>query len=256
MTTTARTIDLSPDTYLWFDLDDTLWDMTGNSDISLAEIYVRDPDVNAAYSRYGKQAWLDNYHAVNAELWVEYAQDIIDRATLRRERFARPLQMVGMTRDKAVEAATRLDTLYLDILGRCTATVDGAVEAVRHMQSLGFRTGIVSNGFAEVQFNKMRSAGMEGLFTPVVLSDDGVPAKPHREFFDTAVQRAGTDAANSVIIGDNPITDIQGALAAGWKAAVWYNPTAQELPEALEPYADRIVVLKDMAQLPSVFNII
>lgn len=240
---------------MWFDLDDTLWDMTGNSDIALRILYERDAAVRRAYGHRGMQAWSDCYHEVNARLWRQYDSGDISRDTLRLERFALPLQAGGLSRAEAEEASRRLDGDYLLHLGNCEATIDGAREAVAALRDAGVPMGIVSNGFREVQYRKLRSAGLDGIFNPIVLSDDVGINKPDPQFFHNACRIAGVTPARCVIIGDNARTDIAGALQAGWGAAVWYDdhrtPTPAELRLEVErdPHCIRITSMAQTAPL-------
>lgn len=240
----------SADTFLWFDLDDTLWDMSGNSDIALDIIHTTTDTVAAAFpGADGARRWRDVYHRYNTALWERYSAGTIDRATLRLERFALPLQHVGMDRADAVAASRQLDGLYLHHLGNCSGCLPGARELALLLKRRGRHMGIVSNGFREVQYRKLASGGLNGLFDPIVLSDDTGVNKPAPAFFSAALAAAGTDAAHSLIIGDNPDTDIAGALAAGWAAAVWVTPPETPVPPALAPYAPRIVRVASPADI-------
>ena len=217
---------------LWFDLDDTIWDMSGNSVICLRELY----------ESQGLDRWFDShvewdevYHRVNRELWAQYGRGDITREFLRSERFARPLRIGGVSEGDAEKMAVDFDTLYLDSLGRKTALIAGARETLDYLQSRGYRMGIVSNGFREVQYNKLRSSAIDGYFDPVVLSDDAGVNKPHRRFFDYAVERAGSQAMRNIIIGDNLSADIAGAVDAGW-GAIWFNPGGDAPCDGLTGY--------------------
>lgn len=156
-------------TMLWFDLDDTLWDMSGNSVICLRELYA-----SQRLDQWFADAdeWDRIYHSVNNTLWEQYGRGDISRDYLRSERFARPLRMAGVDSRDAEEMSVLFDRLYLDSLGRKTALVDGAKEVLDYLQSKGYRMGIISNGFHEVQYNKLKSSGIDGYFSIVVLSDD------------------------------------------------------------------------------------
>lgn len=235
--------------YLWFDIDDTLWDMSGNSNIVLADVYASDPTVRRYYGGAGLQAWLDCYHDVNRELWDAYNRGAIARDYLRSERFARPLRMAGCGADEAAGASARLDVEYLDRLGACTALVPGARELLERLHARGYRMGLLSNGFREVQHRKLASSGIAGYFDTVVLSDDIGINKPDRRLFDHALERAGVAACDSLLIGDNEQTDIAGALAAGWRA-LWFNPAGRAMPAALEAserFAGSVAALADIA---------
>ena len=212
---------------LWFDLDDTLWDMSGNSVICLRELY----DAHRL-DRYfdSPQQWDAIYHEINHSLWDRYSRGEISRDFLRAERFSAPLRRVGVDPQLADSLSARFDGEYLARLGSKSALVDGARDLLDKLKSLGYRMGIVSNGFHEVQYNKLRSAAIYGYFDCVVLSDDAGVNKPDIRFFQYAERRASTAGRLNLIVGDNLDTDIRGALGAGWQT-VWFNPEAKPVPD-------------------------
>ena len=234
----------SSQTMLWFDLDDTLWDMSGNSVICLRELY----DTQGLDRWFPtSQEWDSIYHRINHELWDQYSRAEISREFLKTERFARPLRLGGADEEVALEMSKRFDKLYLDSLGSKTAMIDGARELLDSLSARGYRMGIVSNGFREVQYNKLKSSAIDRYFDIVVLSDEIGINKPDRRFFDYAVSKASSQLLNNIVIGDNYQTDILGALNAGWKA-IWFNPerkTVNALPEDVIAVAS----LKDVAHL-------
>lgn len=240
---------------LWFDLDDTLWAMTENSSGVLRRLWHEIPAITKAYPE-GPERWLEVYHSINASLWQDYAKALITRSYLRRERFARPLEAGGLPREDAEEASVNLDRIYLDMLGSCSGLISGAREFLDYaVTSPWGRPGIISNGFKEVQHHKLRSAGIYGYFSAIVLSDDIEVNKPDRRIFDHALEVTGTRAEDSVIIGDNPITDILGALEAGWAHAIWYNPSGTPAPAELSPYPpERLAVAGSMEEAKDMFT--
>lgn len=215
--------------WVFFDLDDTLFDFTRSSHVSLGEVYEM-----ARLDRWWSDvdAWRDHYHRINAELWRLYAPGLIDRATLRRDRFVRPLVEAGCPEEEAEAMWPELDRLYLGLLGQKHYAVDGAQDAVRRMRARGYKIGVLSNGFKEVQYSKLSSIALSHLVDCVVLSDEIDINKPDKRFFDYALRKAGTKAEECLMVGDNPDTDVAGALESGFRA-VWYNPQASEPSEAL-----------------------
>lgn len=212
-------IDLTGIEWVWVDLDDTLWDFSGNSLISLAKIY----DMHDLHRFYPTmEQWRNRYLEVNHSLWARYNVGTISKDYLQHERFARPLIDCGMDEKEAFDYSEVLHTDYLRILGQCSALVPGARTLLEHIKARGLKIGVLSNGFKEVQFDKLRSGGVLDMIDCIVLSDEIDINKPDRRIFDYALQKAGTTAEHSIMIGDNPDTDIKGALNAGWRA-VFFN---------------------------------
>ena len=212
-------IDLTGIEWVWVDLDDTLWDFSGNSLISLAKIY----DMHDLHRFYPTmEQWRSRYLEVNHSLWARYNVGTISKDYLQHERFARPLIDCGMDEKAAYDYSEVLHTDYLRILGQCSALVPGARTLLEHIKARGLKIGVLSNGFKEVQFDKLRSGGVLDMIDCIVLSDEIDINKPDRRIFDYALQKAGTTVEHSIMIGDNPDTDIKGALNAGWRA-VFFN---------------------------------
>ena len=209
------------DYVVWFDLDDTLWDFRHNSHEALAEVY---DHFGLDRFWFDVDAWRDSYHEVNDALWVRLAEGAVEMQKLRWDRFFVPLIRAGATEEEASEIASKADTFYLARLGMRDRTMPGARETVEKLKKRGFRIGVLSNGFRDVQYNKLRSAGFEPLIDYVVLSEDADASKPHTKIFRYAQKIARVKAEHCIMIGDNEHTDIIGAIKALWPMVIWYNP--------------------------------
>lgn len=227
---------------LWFDLDDTLWDMSGNSIICLHELY-ESHGLDRWFESH--EQWDEIYHKINRELWEQYGRGDISRDYLRSERFARPLRIGGVPAPDAERMAVTLDKQYLNSLGQKTALIEGARELLDYLSSRGYKMGIVSNGFREVQYNKLRSSDIDRYFDLVVLSDDAGINKPDRRFFEYAMERADSREMHNIIIGDNLTADVQGAIDAGWKA-IWFCRNKENLQTEQPKSYETIFTLKEL----------
>ncbi len=204
---------------VWLDLDDTIWDFSNNSLIALASLYQTE-GLDRYFCTVGQ--WQKRYLEINHSLWPLYNSGKITKEYLMTERFRRVLANASYPEQDMEETVKRLDHEYLYRLGQLPHLVPGARDLIDYLKGKGYRIGIISNGFKEVQSRKMQSAGITHLIDVTVLSDDINVNKPDRRIFDHALRKASTTAGRSVIIGDNPDTDIAGALAAGWHA-IYFN---------------------------------
>jgi putative hydrolase of the HAD superfamily len=230
--------------WVWVDLDDTLWDFRANSLVALAQVY-DEKELGRYFSSC--QQWIDSYHVVNDMLWAQYSTGEIVQDYLRMERFRRPLSEAGCADAEARRLSTEMDPLYLGILGTLKGTVDGAIELLEWLHSSGYKVGILSNGFKEVQYAKISTSGLDKHIDAVVLSDEIGINKPDVRIFEYAAQKVGSEAAESVMIGDNVMTDIGGAISAGWKA-IWYNGTNRCVPEEIARN-ERVTVVTKLCQI-------
>lgn len=226
---------------LFIDLDDTLYDTHGNSMIALKKLF-DERNWKEIMSSY--EAFRDAYFATNVDVWAKYAHGEIDRDTLIVERYRRPVtEMVRqcggdtswITPQWCVEASNR----YGDLISREPGTVPGAKQLLEYLRQKGYRLHICSNGFHEVQSRKLRSAGLDGYFATIILSEDAGVNKPHKEFFDYALAKTGAQRATTIMIGDHYDTDIAGAINAGLDT-IFFNRWNVD-PSTLERQPDYIV---------------
>lgn len=202
--------------HILIDLDDTLWDFRRNSKIAMQEIY-NDYELNKLYDSF--ESFYDVYTAKNHQLWEQYAKGEITKDYLSLERFLYPLRVVGA---EDVELAKRLGEDFLHRTTLQTNLVDGAIETLEYLKSKGYTLSIISNGFIEVQYTKLRRSGLLPYFSNVFLSEEVGYQKPDIRFFQAVLDRLSATPAECLVIGDNLQTDIQGAQNANMRA-IFYN---------------------------------
>ncbi len=87
-----------------------------------------------------------------------------------------------------------------------------------------YRLGIITNGFAYSQWNKIRNAGIEKYFETIVVSEDIGIKKPAPGIFEHACRQMGLKPEECLHIGDTFANDVYGALNAGMQAVwIWHD---------------------------------
>jgi putative hydrolase of the HAD superfamily len=110
-----------------------------------------------------------------------------------------------------------------------------ALPALEALRAAGHRVGLITNGAAVLQRDKVAAVGLDGVLDPVVISSEVGVAKPDRGVFDAAIALGGFQAATTWFVGDNLGVDVLGARRAGL-VPVWINRTGRARPEeAPEP---------------------
>ena len=197
--------------HLLIDLDRTLWDFERNSEQTMRELFDKYELQKLCHADF--QTFFDAYHIINAGLWKAYNNGTLAKEVLYVSRFSMTLDHFGMTDTFAL--GKQLGDYYVFESPKKTALVPGTMELLRYLKAKGYTLSIVSNGFKEVQFEKMRTSGIDVFFDHVFLSDDIGWQKPHRPFFDHVLQRLRAQPSECVIIGDDINVDIAGARNAG-----------------------------------------
>ena len=208
---------------VWLDLDDTLIDFHANSLDALRSLWTSHPVLQRLFP--DAESWTQAYLYHNHRLWALYNKAQITREHLKTMRFAQPLIDAGLSHDDALKESSIFDPLYLDLLAQGKKLVPGALDVLKHLRKIpSVNIGILSNGFLEVQYRKIESAGLTPYIDTVVLSDHIGINKPDTRLYKYAMEQVNcTDAEAHLMIGDNPDTDIAGAIAAGWQS-IWYCP--------------------------------
>ncbi len=201
---------------LFFDLDNTLWDFSANSDEAFAILYER-----YGLARHGVtlERLLEVYHRHNDRMWEDYRQGRVDKETLRWKRFFLTFSELGFGDE---ELARRFESEYLATAREMTRLVEGAREVLEILRGR-YRLFLLTNGFNEVQFFKVEHSGLAPYFEKVITSEMAGALKPHPRFFRYALEVSGADADTSLMIGDDVAADIEGAAAAGIDT-VLFNP--------------------------------
>ncbi|MDD4993639.1 MAG: YjjG family noncanonical pyrimidine nucleotidase [Paludibacter sp.] len=194
--------------HVFIDLDDTLWDFHANARESLIEVFEQRKlekyfdDFDHFFQIYAKR---------NLELWELYGKGEVSKDYLQLERFRHPLVQVGVNND---ELAEQIGTQFLDILPTKTILIPHAIELLEYL-SPKYPLTIVSNGFVEVQYRKLRATNLEHYFSHVVLSEAAGALKPDKRIFEYALSLNNATAAETIMIGDSYEADIIGAQNAG-----------------------------------------
>lgn len=213
--------------WLFFDLDDTLWNFSGNSEVSLRKLYETSPILKKLFKDI--EEFIKIYHTNNSLMWDYYAQGKVTTKELKIERWRRTLA----TRQFEVLTAVceELDRNYLDILARGQEKLAGVDEMLERLTKKSL-VAVLSNGFSATQYQKLFHSGLWKYVTRTIVSEEIGINKPNPKIFEYAISETGAREPY-LMIGDNPLTDVYGALEAGWYA-IWFNPSKKAFPKSDE----------------------
>lgn len=224
--------------HVFIDLDDTLWDFHANAQAALEEIY----DNHQLYKHFDSfEHYFTMYAKRNLELWELYGKGEITKEFLNFERFSHPLVQVGAGN---VEIAEQIGREFLEMLPTKTLLIPHAKELLDYLYPK-YPLTIISNGFIEVQYKKLRSSNLEHYFTHIVLSEGAKALKPDKRIYEYAMQLNSATASECLMIGDSYEADIVGARNAGIDQ-VFYQPSLTS-PE--KPATYRIETLEDIFKI-------
>ena len=98
-------------------------------------------------------------------------------------------------------------------------------------------------------------AGLRASFDAVVISEEVGIRKPRAEIFDAGLAALGTAAEETVHVGDNLVSDVDGASARGLRT-VWVTRRIADPQAALRahPGARPTWVVGDLGELPALLG--
>jgi putative hydrolase of the HAD superfamily len=209
--------------HIFFDLDHTIWDFDKNAEETLQELYqiykLRDLGLLSA------EEFIQRYTENNHSLWAQYHLGLISKELLRAERFRKTFIELGVEPEKFPH---QFEEDYVKISPTKTNLFEGAEKVLAYLQKK-YTLHIISNGFRETTLTKMDLSGLNPYFHNVIISEEVGVNKPDKAVFQYALDKAGANLEECIMIGDSLEADIYGAMNFGMKA-IFFNPLNKEKP--------------------------
>lgn len=213
-------------THLFFDLDNTLWDFNANSYDALYEA-LKKMDLLGKIGEYDR--YFSIYYEVNERLWELYRDNKITKNILRGLRFEESLEL---NHTPMPGIGDKLNEAYLTEMPKQLKLVPGALEVLDYLHHK-YRMSIITNGFREVQVDKLIQTGLQKYFAKVFISEEVGAQKPHKKIFEHAVKSMNAPKRKSLMVGDSWDADIIGAKLFGMDQ-IYYCPFREKLPSSEE----------------------
>jgi HAD superfamily hydrolase (TIGR01549 family) len=201
--------------FVYFDLDDTLLDHRHAERAALSDVRTTFAE---PFAGRDDATIHETYRACSLPLWRQYAAGAIEKTDLKRGRFE---QLLAELNIHTLDAQTVSDH-YLRRYAAHWRFVEGARRAFLHVADR-FPVGVLTNGFAEIQTQKLDQFPMlRDRTEAVVISEETGYMKPHPQVFGHAADAADTTPDRILYVGDSYYSDVQGGRAAGWQVA-WFT---------------------------------
>lgn len=209
-------------THLFFDLDNTLWDFNANSFDALYRALEKLQLLNiiGSYDSFYKI-----YSKENDKLWDLYRQGLMPKKTLTVQRFEASFEQNGTPLEMGGEV---VNETYLAEMVKQTRLVDGALKVLDYLHGR-YKIAIITNGFSEVQYDKISKSDLTKYFDKVFISEEIGSPKPNRKIFEHAVKSMNAPKKSTLMIGDSWEADILGAMNFGIDQ-IYFNPKSNNSP--------------------------
>ena len=195
--------------HIFFDLDHTLWDFERNAEETKMELF--DSLNLVSYGIPSYEAFRSKYVGINTGLWALYREDKIEKDELNFKRFYLTLLEFGVDNPKL---GADMASGFLEGITSKTYLFPFAEEILEYLYPR-YPLYIITNGFEEVQYGKLKNSGLDRYFSQVITSEAAQSKKPAAEIFLYALDKVGAKAEDSLMIGDDLEVDVGGARNCG-----------------------------------------
>lgn len=127
----------------------------------------------------------------------------------------------------------------------------GAQEILHRLRAAGIRIGLLTNGAASLQREKIEASGLGLFFDAAVVSGEIGTGKPEPEIFQHLLGRLGVGASEALMVGNSLARDIVGGKRAGL-ATCWLDLEDEEEPVGL---VESDYTIRSLGELPAIAGV-
>ncbi|MBL6658228.1 MAG: noncanonical pyrimidine nucleotidase, YjjG family [Flavobacteriales bacterium] len=226
--------------HLFFDLDRTLWDFEKNSNEVLSDLFFK-------YNLLGRgiisvDEFISKYKTNNEKLWDLYRQNKIEKEKLRDERFRVTLAEYNVFDD---DLSTRFGLDYVELCPMKTHLFPFVHSTLTFLKSR-YELHIITNGFEEVQFKKLKNNNLLEYFNQIITSEQVGFKKPNKEIFSYSFKKTFSRPSDCLMIGDDLFADIHASREVGMDQ-IYFNPNS--IPHSDDNITYEIQCLSELEQI-------
>lgn len=233
-------------THIFFDLDNTLWDFERNSQKAMFETFNHYKlEKSVEFSRF-----FETYLRHNHALWERYRRKEVVKKELTKLRFQNTFIELGIIGVNPEE----MNTVYLNEMPKQKILNEGVIEILSYLKKKGYKLNIITNGFKEVQHEKIETSGLKPFFDKIFISEEVKSPKPDYEIFEYSIKSANAKKNNSIMVGDDWEIDVLGAVNFGIDAILYQSDPDQNLIKISNPQNSACSIYKTgmMSSLSSI----
>jgi putative hydrolase of the HAD superfamily len=229
-------------TAVLFDLDNTLFDHQHSLRTAIEAIRAKLPD----FTPFKKQQLIEVYERSLQQAYDSYLRGDIsyyEKDIVKFRSFYAELNLPESNQDRINE----FKSVYQAAYRSSRRATPGSIETLIELKQACYKLAIVTNGQTVDQLEKAEAIGVAKLVYRIFTSQEVGVVKPDPRIFEVALQALDCEARWSFMVGDDPKTDIQGAINQGKLCPFLYNPRAKT--EKIEIAGRKVTVFRKMREL-------
>jgi len=209
-------------TTLIFDMDGTLIEHTWQLSQITEALFARFAGELAPVTH---DQFFETFWSKNMDMWYMMVDGVIDGETAATYSYINTLRSL----EKEVNLGQEMLAFWHSLVLEEAKPFADTFSVLRALQSR-YTTGILTNGFTSLQRDKINKYNLADYVDFTLVSEEVGFHKPDRRIFLKALEMSG-DASpqESLYVGDNLMSDVQGARDAGI-TPIFINPTNDLYP--------------------------
>ena len=140
--------------------------------------------------------------------------------------------------DASMELAIHAGQMFRILSTKYLKLYDGVIEFLELLKAKNKKIYLLSNAQRIFTEPEMKRLGIYDYFDGIIISSDEKCKKPDSAFYSIVLDRYGLDKSESIMIGNDCITDIKGAYEAGLESLYIHSNISPEVKgELLSTYS-------------------
>ena len=210
--------------HIFFDLDHTIWDFDKNSKFTFKKIFQLN-NINLDID-----VFLEAYLPINTSYWKLYRANNISKQDLRFGRLKDTFKSIDL--NISTKLIHKLSEDYIKFLSTFNFLIEDSLKVLEYLNKK-YTLHIITNGFQEVQNEKLLNSNIYHFFSTITNSEMVGVKKPNKKIFQVALDKANANKTNSIMIGDNLDADVIGALKFGM-SSILFNFHKEDVPADID----------------------
>ena len=229
-----------------FDLDNTLYDYKPVHEKALNEVYkILKKEIEISHKEF-----LKLFKISRAEINRELAGTASSHNRVLY--FQRLVEKSHNTIESNV--VLKLCNAYRDNFLKNVKLKKGVIQTLKKLKQLNIKTAIISDLTTNIQLRKMSKLGITPLIDVLVTSEEAGSEKPNPIMFLLALNKLSVLPSDAIMVGDNPINDIEGGNSVGLDTILITNKKSTEI-QFNEDYQKPNYTVKEIPEILSILQI-